>query len=124
MQQPFTKIRRTLGAARGTIDVLGAFFLVRVIRLAARAVEYRDGLSQRLENQRMAAAAASGDALVGHPTSSTSSATNAASNLIGFEELSGDGSAFVVSSPARSRNNAAEVSVTGNLPLQSQSTSR
>ena len=124
MQQPFTKIRRTLGAARGTIDVLGAFFLVRVIRLAARAVEYRDGLSQRLENQRMAAAAASGDALVGHPISSTSSATDVASNVVGFEELSCDGTTFVVRSPAKICNNAAEVSVTGNLPLQSQSTSR
>ena len=111
--------RNLLGDDRGAISVASALSLVAVIGISALSVEFGHALLQRSDNQRVAALAAYGGALV-YNNSGSSAANGAASNIATLNGLtSGNATvtADIVESPRGNGKLAMRVTVTTNLPL-------
>jgi len=81
-------LRDMFDDARGSISVLSALTIVAVIGFSALALEFGNGLLQRVENQRIADIAAYGGALVYNSTGSTSSTSSAVGNIAALNGLS------------------------------------
>jgi len=111
-------LRDMFDDARGSISVLSALTIVAVIGFSALALEFGNGLLQRVENQRIADIAAYGGALFYNSTGSTSSTSSAVGNIAALNGLSSTAAnSSVVSSPTSDGNNAVKVTVTTNVPL-------
>jgi hypothetical protein len=116
MHERLAKFRKLPAIARDAIDALGASLLVRVIGAVERAVKYRQGLLQRLENQRGAALAAAGDAPAGNSPSMAFGTDSAGGSAFTGVGLSNDPTAYVIGSPVRDGDNAEGAAAISNFP--------
>ncbi len=105
-------LQRLLTDTRGTISMISGFVLTGLIGVGALAAEYGHSLLIEAQNQRVADLAAYSGALVYQASGqSTSSASNAVTNIAALNGISTGVSSNVVASPVNAANQAIQVTV-------------
>jgi len=111
----FSKILRD---KRGNIAVLSAVMITSLVGVAGLVAEFGNGLLNRMQDQRVADAAAMGGATIYNSTSSTTTMQSAVNNIAALNGLpTSDISAALVSSPSGDGNQAVQVTVQTNVPM-------
>src|ERR1700722_19039621 len=102
---------------RGNFSLMTAFMLAALAGTAGLVAEYGNGLFHRIQDQRLADAAAVAGATVYDETSSATSMNAAGANVAALNGLNGCIHANLVSSPTGDGNQAVQVTVTTHAPL-------
>ncbi|HWY17020.1 MAG TPA: pilus assembly protein TadG-related protein [Rhizomicrobium sp.] len=102
---------------RGNFSLMTAFMLAALAGTAGLVGEYGNGLFHRIQDQRLADAAAIAGATVYDETNSNSSMNTAVSNVAALNGLNGTIAASLVTSPTGDGKQAVLVTVTTHAPL-------
>ena len=102
---------------RGNFSLMTAFMLAALAGTAGLVGEYGNGLFHRIQDQRLADAAAIAGATVYDETNSNSSMNTAVSNVAALNGLNGTIAAAIVTSPTGDGKQAVQVTVTTHAPL-------
>ncbi|HEY3777223.1 MAG TPA: pilus assembly protein TadG-related protein [Rhizomicrobium sp.] len=103
---------------RGNFSILSAVMLTSLVGVGGLAVDYGNGLYNRLKDQRVADIAAAAGARVYDETESNSAVATAVTNVGALNGVSGTAiSDTIVNSPTGDGNRAVKVTVTSQAPL-------
>ncbi|HWY17019.1 MAG TPA: hypothetical protein VNX86_17950 [Rhizomicrobium sp.] len=102
---------------RGTLSIMTVFMMAALAGIAGLVAEYGNGLFHRIQDQRLADAAAVAGATVYDETSSATSMNAAVTNVAALNGLNGAIVANLVTSPTGDGNQAVQVTVTTHAPL-------
>ncbi|HTT81995.1 MAG TPA: TadE/TadG family type IV pilus assembly protein, partial [Rhizomicrobium sp.] len=103
---------------RGNIAILSTIMITSLVGVSGLVAEFGNGLLNRMQDQRIADAAALGGGTVYNSTASTTSMTAAVNNIATLNGIpTSDVSASVVNSPSGDGNQAVEVTVQTSVPL-------
>jgi Flp pilus assembly protein TadG len=109
---------RFLRAERGAVAVLSAFLIPAVIGFACMTAEFGRSLVVKVENQRVADAAALAAANAYSSTASTATMTSVAQNIATLNGLAGaSASASIITSPRTAGTSAVQVVISTQSPL-------
>ncbi|HEY3797635.1 MAG TPA: pilus assembly protein TadG-related protein [Caulobacteraceae bacterium] len=110
-------LRRFARRREGSVSLISAAMLPILIAMVGMVAEYGNGLVQKVENQRVADAAAFA-AATAYQASSSNSLTSAADAVASRNNIPNSGvSASLVTSPTGDGNHAVKVTVTTSQPL-------
>jgi Flp pilus assembly protein TadG len=111
-------IRNFVRDRRGNIAILSTVMITSLVGVSGLVAEFGNGLLNRMQDQRVADAAAMGGGTVYSSTASSSSMQAAVNNIATLNGIpTGDISASVVSSPSGDGNQAVEVTVSTSVPM-------
>jgi Flp pilus assembly protein TadG len=111
-------VRNFLRDRSGNIAILSALMITSLMAVAGLATEFGGGLLNRMQDQRVADAAATGGATVYGSTASTSALTAAVTNIATLNGLPASAiSASVALSPNGDGNQSIKVTVNTTVPL-------
>jgi Flp pilus assembly protein TadG len=111
-------IRNFVRDRRGNIAILSTVMITSLVGVSGLVAEFGNGLLNRMQDQRIADAAAMGGGTVYNSTASTSAMTAAVNNIATLNGIpTSDISAQVVSSPSGDGNQAVQVTVATSVPL-------
>jgi Flp pilus assembly protein TadG len=102
---------------RGNFSLMTAFMLAAFAGTAGLVGEYGNGLFHRIQDQRLADAAAVAGATVFDETNSNTSMNTAVTNVAALNGLNGTIAASIVTSPTGDGKQAVQVTVTSHAPL-------
>jgi Flp pilus assembly protein TadG len=110
--------RNFLRDRRGNIAILSTVMITSLVGVSGLVAEFGNGLLNRMQDQRIADAAAMGGGSVYNSTASTSAMQAAVNNIATLNGITAaDVSASVVNSPSGDGNQAVEVTVQTSVPL-------
>ena len=110
-------LRRIAAHREGAVSIIGAFVLPALLVAMGLAVEYGNGLLHKLQNQRIADAAAFAAATV-YSQNSSASLTSVVDSIASLDGISSSNiSASLVTSPSGNGSQAVLVTVTTSVPL-------
>jgi Flp pilus assembly protein TadG len=102
---------------RGNIAIMSSVMITSLVGVSGLVAEFGNGLLNRMQNQRIADAAAMAGSEVYASTNSTTDTSAAASRIASLSGSSATVSSQLVSSPSGDGNQAVEVTVQSSVPI-------
>ncbi|HEY3637941.1 MAG TPA: hypothetical protein VGK90_07280, partial [Rhizomicrobium sp.] len=111
-------IREFIRDRRGNIAILSTVMITSLVGVSGLVAEFGNGLLNRMQDQRIADAAAMGGGAVYNSTASSSAMSAAVTNIAALNGVASSNiSASVVNSPSGDGNQAVQVTVQSSVPL-------
>lgn len=110
-------LRKYLGDRRGNIAILSSVMLTSLVGVSGLVAEFGNGLLNRMENQRVADAAAMAGGEAYAANQSASAVTTAVNRIVSLNGSSATVSSQIVTSPSGDGNDAVEVNVQSSVPV-------